>query len=87
LESLSPAGSVRFAVFDAHDSAFTSEELLCTFNAMGATQPSGDEIWTRRLYQVPDWRLGSAGDVVRVKAFITGGPGTSVQFSAWLDGI
>jgi hypothetical protein len=87
LSSLSPAASVRFAVFDAYDAGFTSEEPIASFNAAGSTNPSADEMWNLRLPQTPDWRIGNSGDVVRIKALISGGPGTSATFSAWIEGV
>jgi hypothetical protein len=85
LESLSVAGTVRFAVFDAYDSGFTSEELLISFNAAGSTSSGSDVLWNYRLYQMPDVRIGNPGDMLCIKTLIGGGPGTAIRFSAWLE--
>lgn len=87
LSSLSPGASVRFVAFDSYD-AGPGDEPLVSFNTAGATHPSGDELWSIRLYQVPDWRLGSPGNVTRINALVIGGgPGTSFTFSSWIDGV
>jgi hypothetical protein len=87
LECLSAVpASVRFVIEDAYDNAFASAETVCQFNAVGSLKFSvADVSFVKRLYELPDLRVGNPGDVLRIKAFINGGPGTVAQFSAWLS--
>lgn len=86
IESLSSGSNARIGFFDAVDLAFVTEQPLKVFQVAGpvASNLSADVMFTAKRYDTPDTRMGASGDNLRVKIYISGGPGSVAQFSAWL---
>ncbi len=86
LEALSDGTNCRIEIEDGFG-ANTTAQTVATFNAAGAIKNSvSDYVVSRRLYQMPDLRIGNSGCFMRAKLlFPSGAPGNSATFSAWLE--
>ena len=87
VESLSSGANARAVFTDAADSAFVTEQPVAVFQTAGAVASnfSADVKSSAKRDQVPDTRLGSSGYNMRLKVFVSGGAGASVQFSGWME--
>ena len=84
IESLSAGSNARMVFTDAADSAFVTEQPLEVVQVKGLVGLSYDKVSTRKWYDIPDARLAASGNNLRLKMYISGGPGSVCQFSAWL---
>lgn len=87
VEALTSGANVRLVWVDSGVSTFVSEQPLSVNQAVGpvASNFSADKRFSVQNYDAPDARIGASGDNFRLKAYVSGGAGASVQFSAWVE--
>ncbi len=85
-EALTSGAKARIHFIDSADSLFVTAQPVLTFQAPGpiASNLSADKMFSAKSYDVPDVRIAASGDNMKVDVYISGGPGASLQFSAWL---
>jgi hypothetical protein len=84
LEQLSAGSSVRALFEDTSDAAFVTAQPGPSFAFNGVHPLIDPQTYTRNFPDFSILQLGQAGNNLRVKVFIAGGPGSSCTFSAWL---
>lgn len=84
-ESMSSITGVRAEFTDSADSSFVTEQPLVVFALAGTLGLANGRKYSAKKADLPDARMAASGDNMRLKMYLSGGPGATGQFSAWIE--